>query len=104
MLLPRLKEGLTVLALVTCVGLLGAVAVHLAGGGGPPGSSQAARDQCLARYRRARSAADSAMVDSWAPVLSKVQAAFAKSCGLMRRAGELQPAGAPRSNSRAPSR
>jgi hypothetical protein len=91
-----------VFALVACVALLAVVALSLVRGRGPLGSSRVAREQCFAGYRRVRSAADSAMVDSWTPVLSKAQAAFARSCALMRRDGDLQPAGPPRDNSGPP--
>jgi len=102
MRVPRLKAALTILALVATAALLVAVVLSLVRGRGPVGSSEAAREQCLAGYRRARSAADSAMVDAWTPVLSKGQAPFAKPCVLIRRDGELEPPGGRRGNSRAP--
>src|SRR5262245_29814380 len=95
----RMKNGLTILALVASAILL-AVVVRSVVRGRPLGSSQAAREQCIAGYRRARSAADSAMVDSWTPVLSKAQAPGATSCAFMRRRGELQSRRPPRDSSR----
>jgi hypothetical protein len=63
--------------------------VNVLRGRGPLGPSAVAREECRDGYRRARTAADSAMVDRWTPVSSKAQAAFAKSCALMRRDGDL---------------
>jgi hypothetical protein len=99
MLVERAKNGLTILALVATAVLLAAVVLSLARGR-PLGYSQAAREQCIAGYRRARSAADSAMVDAWTPVLSRAQAPSATSCAFMRRGGELQPQRPPRDSSR----
>jgi hypothetical protein len=86
----RLRAGLGVVALAV---VLGVVLLSYIRGDGPPGSIQAARDQCLAGYRRARSAADSAMVDAWTPVMSKGQAPVAQPCGLIRREGTLRASG-----------
>ena len=100
MLARRVKTGLVILALGAVGVLLVVVVLALVRGEGPQGSTRAAREQCLAGYRRARSATDSAMVDSWTPVLSKSQAAFASSCALMRRTGQLQPSRVRRDSSR----
>jgi hypothetical protein len=100
MLASRLKTGLAILALIAVSGIAAAVVLSLVRGDGPPGSTRAARELCLAGYRRARSAADSSIVDAWTPVISKSQAAFAKSCALVRREGELQAPGSTRADSR----
>ena len=62
-------------------------------GRGPLATSRAAQEQCRAAYAQARSARDSAMVDVVTPVTSRGQAAFAKSCALIRTDGDFGPAG-----------
>jgi len=54
-----------------------------------PGYAGAA--ECREAYLRARSAADSAIVDARAPVTGRTKvAAEVLTCGLLRRSGELQ--------------
>ena len=76
-------------AAVALLALAVVAAINVLRGRGPLGPSAAAREDCRTGYRRARTAADSAMVDAWTPVTSKEQAAFAKSCALMRRDGDI---------------
>jgi hypothetical protein len=45
--------------------------------------------ECRRGYESARTAADTALVDSRRPILSRGQATSAPSCGLLRKAGRL---------------
>jgi hypothetical protein len=83
------RRALLSAAVVALLALAAVAAVNVVCGRGPLGSSAAAREECRNGYRRARTAADSAMVDAWTPVTSTRQAAFAKSCALMRRDGDI---------------
>lgn len=56
--------------------------------GGGPGEDIAAA-QCQAGYQRSRTAADSAMIDSQRPIISRGQATAALTCRELRLAGEL---------------
>jgi hypothetical protein len=80
------KTTLIVIFVLVLAGLGAWSAVR---GRGPLGPSLVAREECRAAYRRARTPGDSAAVDRLTPVVSKGQAAFAKSCALMRRDGDL---------------
>jgi hypothetical protein len=45
--------------------------------------------ECRRGYESARTAADTALVDSRRPIISRGQATAAPSCGLLRKAGRL---------------
>ena len=49
-----------------------------------------AAELCRANYRRARTAVDSQMVDRQRPVVSRLQATTALTCGVMRQTGHLR--------------
>ena len=90
MLMTRLtKEGKTVLkgaafALLVVIALWSVIR-----GRGPGGANRVAAVDCRAAYQRARTATESSMVDRQTPIVSKGQAAFAKSCEMMRLDGDL---------------
>ena len=49
-------------------------------------------EECLAAYRRARTAVDSAIVDAQRPVLLREKSPNAMNCGALRRSGHLRHA------------
>ena len=57
---------------------------------GQSGPNAQAMELCRADYRRARNAADSQMVDAQRPIVSRVQATTALTCGTMRQNGQLR--------------
>ena len=90
MLIPRpIAEAKTLLTMGALLLLAGMAAWSAIRGRGPIGAHRIAAEDCRAGYRRARTAADSSMVDYQTPIVSKTQAAFAKSCKMMRLDGDL---------------
>lgn len=57
---------------------------------GQAGIDVRAAELCRASYHRARTAADSQIVDGQRPVVSRLQATTALTCGVMRRTGHLR--------------
>jgi hypothetical protein len=57
---------------------------------GQSGADWEAGQYCRANYRRAHTSSDTIIVDAQVPVLSRTQAGIARSCGAMRRAGQLK--------------
>jgi len=57
---------------------------------GQAGFDARAAELCRANYHRARTAADSQMVDGQRPIVSRVQATTALTCGAMRQSGQLR--------------
>jgi hypothetical protein len=49
-----------------------------------------AAEECRAAYGRSRSAADTAAVDAWRPVVSREQASVARTCRALRLSGALR--------------
>lgn len=79
----------TVLLLGLLLALAGIGAWSAIRGRGPLAGALVAREECRQDYARAHTRADSAAVDNHTPVVSKGQAAFAKSCAVMRADGDF---------------
>ena len=80
----RLRPVAIFITVITALALAVLAAIRI-GWTGRFGSMQDERALCRAAYQRARTSADSAMVDLQTPVTSKGHAPFAQSCGLLRR-------------------
>ena len=82
----RLRRAAISVTVIAALALAALAAIRF-GWTGRFGSTQTERALCRAAYQRARTPADSAMVDLQTPVTSKGHAPFAQSCGLLRREG-----------------
>ena len=80
------KLAVQVIALLLVLGVAGAVwfrrSVH-------PGFATNAAAECRVAYRRARSASDTAIIDSRTPSTTVTRDANRPTCGTLRLAGEL---------------
>ena len=77
---------------VDVVDLLGVVAAGAIGWmffiGRHPGYGGA--EECRAAYRRAHTAADSALIDARAPIVRRTREPNVLTCGALRRSGEIR--------------